>query len=202
MAMNALRLGLSALGLVMTANLAAAHPSPAAPNSMIYAKNPIVVATPQPNQHGHVHLHGQTRAHGTGHNHPHSHGWGQVHSHAHGASHHPVAAPVAAPTYDCICARSRSGDKVAVYATSSRWHGPPKAYVGAGKRLIDVTYHHQGHWRVGYYPKDEDGIQYGWVREGDLVCKEYKGGVTPVVSLPVTIEAPAPDPVQAPLYRK
>ena len=101
--------------------------------------------------------------------------------------------------YDCVCARSASGAKVPVYLTASRWHGPAKAYVGGGKRLVDVTGYHQGHWRVGYYPKGEDGIQYGWVRESDLVCKEYGSGA-PAVTVPVHVHEP--EPVEAPLYVK
>lgn len=183
MANNALRLGFVALGFVLSAGTALAHPSPSATKPIVYAKSPIVVATPAAS--GHVHAH--------------SHGWGRNHVHAHGPAHHPVAAPVVARPYDCVCARSASGEKVPVYLTASRWHGPAKAYVGGGERLIDVTGYHQGHWRVGYYPEGEDGIQYGWVRESDLVCKEYGGGSAAVT---VPLRAHEPEVIEAPLYLK
>ena len=181
MAKNALRLGFAALGLVLSAGIAAPHPSPSAPKPIVYTKSSVVVAAPDVSGHAH------------------SHGFGRVHIHAHGPAHHPVAAAVTARPYDWVCARSASGAKVPVYLTASRWHGPAKAYVGGGKRLVDVTGYHQGHWRVGYYPKGEDGIQYGWVRESDLVCKEYGSGA-PAVTVPVHVHEP--EPVEAPLYVK
>ncbi len=110
-----------------------------------------------------------------------------------------VAARFTAGPYDCVCARSASGAKVPVYLTASRWHGPAKAYVGGGKRLVDVTGYHQGHWRVGYYPKGEDSIQYGWVRESDLVRKEYGSGAQAVTD-PAHVHEP--ETIEAPLYVK
>ena len=185
MGKNALRLGFAPFGIVLSAGIAAAHPSPSTPKPIVYAKSPVVVAAPVVSGHAHAHAH--------------SHGFGRVHVHAHGPAHHPVAAPVTARPYDCVCARSASGAKVPVYLTASRWHGPAKAYVGGGKRLVDVTGYHQGHWRVGYYPKGEDGIQYGWVRESDLVCKEYGSGAQ-AVTVPVHVHGP--ETIEAPLYVK
>ena len=59
----------------------------------------------------------------------------------------------------------------------------PKAKIGGGKKLIDVLSFHQGYWRVGYYPNGNgESIEYGWVRQADLVCKETRGyPVRPVV---------------------
>ena len=84
---------------------------------------------------------------------------------------------------DCVCARSATGKKVNVFATAGRWQGVPKAKIGGGKQLIDVRGFHQGYWRVSYYPNGNSGnIEYGWVRQADLVCKETRGQrVLPVV---------------------
>ena len=117
MAKNALRLGFAAFGIVLPAGIAAAHPGPSAPKPIVCAKSPMVAAAPVVS--GHTHAHAHANAHG--------HGFGRVHVHAHGPAHHPVAAPVTARPYDCVCARSASGAKVPVYLTASRWHGPGKA---------------------------------------------------------------------------
>jgi hypothetical protein len=84
---------------------------------------------------------------------------------------------------DCVCARSATGKKVNVFATAGRWQGVPKAKIGGGKQLIDVRGFHQGYWRVSYYPNGiGNSIEYGWVRQADLVCKETRGQrVLPVV---------------------
>ena len=68
MANNALRLGFVALGFVLSAGTALAHPSPSATKPIVYAKSPIVVATPVAS--GHVQAH--------------SHGWARIHVHAQG----------------------------------------------------------------------------------------------------------------------
>ena len=111
MVKNALHLGFAAFGIVLSAGIAAAHPSPSAPKPIVYAESPVVVAAPVVSGHAHAH----------------SHGFGRVHVHAYGPAHHPVAAPVIARLYDCVCARSASGAKVLVYLTASRCHGPAKA---------------------------------------------------------------------------
>ena len=71
---------------------------------------------------------------------------------------------------DCICARSATGAKVNVYKTAARWQASPDAQIGGGKKTVDVRGFHQGYWRVSYRNKS-GGVKYGWVREGDLVCK-------------------------------
>lgn len=107
----------------------------------------------------------------------------------------PVAAPVYAPApkpivitrpkpapvvrnglkpFDCVCARSASGKPVKVYNVASHRATVSVAKVGGGKRTVDVRGFHQGHWRVSYTPMGESGVQYGWVRQADLTCKETR----------------------------
>lgn len=107
----------------------------------------------------------------------------------------PVAAPVYAPApkpivitrpkpapvvrtglkpFDCVCARSASGKPVKVYNVASHRARVSVAKVGGGKRTMDVRGFHQGHWRVSYTPMGESGVQYGWVRQADLTCKETR----------------------------
>ena len=65
MAKNALRLGFAAFGIVLSAGIAAAHPSPSAPKPIVYAKSPVVVAATvvsgHAHAHAHAHVHVQTR---------------------------------------------------------------------------------------------------------------------------------------------
>ena len=81
-----------------------------------------------------------------------------------------VATPKTLRPVDCICARSATGAKVNVYKTAARWQAIPDAKIGGGKTTVDVRGFHQGYWRVSYRSKG-GGVKYGWVRQGDLVCK-------------------------------
>ena len=65
--------------------------------------------------------------------------------------------------------------------------------------MVDVTGYHHGHWRVGYYPKSADGVQYGWVRESNLVCKKYGSGAQ---AFTVPVHVHEPETIEAPLYVK